>query len=173
MPYYFFFVSVTFSLSFFHFFWSLFWYKLWETSKIYFLLTTPYYFFFVSVTFSLSFLRSLFWTCFKYFWHGDIIYLSLFSFVYWLSFFFFQVSLSKFVSVTFYHIFFLSLFDLFWFCIVSFDSVARYFVIKLIEDYQKKPNQKQTCPIESGNNIFLKNEVTSHEQCWVLHIDLL
>jgi hypothetical protein len=34
------------------------------------------------------------------------------------------------------------------------DSVARYFVIKLIENYQKKPNQKVTCLIESGNNIL-------------------
>ena len=56
---------------------------------------------------------------------------------------------------------------------MSFDSVARYFVIELIENYQKKPNQKMTCPIKSGNNISLKNEVTGHEQSWALHIDLV
>ena len=57
---------------------------------------------------------------------------------------------------------FFHFFSTFWnlfvlICVVSclFHSVARHFVIKIIKNYQKKPNRKLNCQIESGN-IFLK-----------------
>ena len=53
-----------------------------------------------------------------------------------------------------------------------FNSVVRFFVIKPIKNYQKKPLQKVTCPIKSRNNI-VKEEVTSHwqdkqQKSWVI-----